>query len=130
MNNEKQPDKTLLFTVLALLAFGLIMIASAGVIYSQTRFGDGYYFFKHQLFYGVLPGFFVLYFFQKIDYRFWKKFAVPFFFGIDYFADVCVCTGGGLKGLWRQSLDSTWTIFISTFRNGEISNHYLFSCLV
>ncbi len=79
MNNEKQPDKTLLFTVLALLAFGLIMIASAGVIYSQTRFGDGYYFFKHQLFYGVLPGFFVLYFFQKIDYRFWKKFAVPFF---------------------------------------------------
>ena len=79
MNNEKQPDKTLLFTVLALLAFGLVMIASAGVIYSQTRFGDGYYFFKHQLFYGVLPGFAVLYFFQKVDYRFWKKFAVPFF---------------------------------------------------
>ncbi len=79
MHNEKQPDKTLLFTVLALLAFGLVMIASAGVIYSQTRFGDGYYFFKHQLFYGVLPGFAVLYFFQKVDYRFWKKFAVPFF---------------------------------------------------
>jgi len=79
MHNEKQPDKTLLFTVLALLAFGLVMISSAGVIYSQTRFGDGYYFFKHQLLYGVFPGFFVLYFFQKIDYRFWKKFAVPFF---------------------------------------------------
>ncbi len=77
--HEKQPDKTLLFTVLALLSFGLVMIASAGVIYSQMRFGDGYYFFKHQLFYGVLPGFAVLYFFQKVDYRFWKKFAVPFF---------------------------------------------------
>jgi len=76
MNNEKQFDKTLFFTVLTLLAFGLVMISSAGVVYSQTRFGDGYYFFKHQLLYGILPGFFVLYLFQKIDYHFWKKFAV------------------------------------------------------
>ncbi|NTV41604.1 MAG: FtsW/RodA/SpoVE family cell cycle protein, partial [Candidatus Moranbacteria bacterium] len=79
MNNEKQFDKVLFFSILLLLAFGLVMISSAGVIYSETRFGDGYYFFKHQLFFGVLPGFAVLYFFQKVDYHFWKKFAVPFF---------------------------------------------------
>lgn len=56
------------------------MISSAGVIYSETRFEDPYYFFKHQLIYGVIPGFLALYAFSKIDYRFWKKIAVPFFF--------------------------------------------------
>jgi cell division protein FtsW len=76
----KLGDKTLVTVIGSLLVFGLIMISSAGVIYSETRFGDPYYFFKHQLLYGVLPGTLVLYVLQKIDYRFWKKFAVPFFF--------------------------------------------------
>lgn len=76
---SNRPDKTLLFTIFALIIFGLIMIASAGVVYSQTRFGDGYYFFKHQLFYGVLPGLFILYLFQKIDYHYWKKVGVLMF---------------------------------------------------
>ncbi len=76
---KNRPDKILLFTVLSLIVFGLIMISSAGIIYSQTRFGDQYYFFKHQLFYGVIPGIIILYLFQKIDYRRWKKMVVPFF---------------------------------------------------
>lgn len=77
---EQSVDKVLLGVVFSLMAFGLIMISSAGIIYSQTRFGDDYWFFKHQLLYGVLPGLIVLYFFQKIDYHLWKKLAVPFFF--------------------------------------------------
>ena len=76
----KLGDRTLLITVSSLLVFGLIMIASAGVIYSETRFADEYYFFKHQLIYGVIPGIFALYFFSKLDYHFWKKVAVPLFF--------------------------------------------------
>lgn len=78
--HSKKIDKTLLTLVLILLAFGLVMIASAGVIYSETRFADAYYFFKHQLFYGVIPGIFVLYMFSRIDYHFWKKISVLFFF--------------------------------------------------
>ena len=78
--HNKDVDKSLLTIVLLLLATGLVMISSAGVIYSQTRFGDDYWFFKHQLFYGVIPGLVMLYFFQKIDYHFWKKMAVPMFF--------------------------------------------------
>lgn len=74
-----QGDKTLLFTVLTLITIGLIMIASAGVVYSQTRFGDQYFFFKRQLFYGVLPGLVVLFLAQRINYRFWKKVGVIFF---------------------------------------------------
>jgi cell division protein FtsW len=76
----KLGDRTLLTIVSILLIFGLIMISSAGVIYSQTRFNDEYYFFKHQLLFGVLPGAIALYFCSKLDYHFWKKIAVPFFF--------------------------------------------------
>lgn len=72
-------DRTLLFTVLTLILFGLVMISSAGIIYAQTRFDDGYYFLKRQLLYGAIPGLFLLYLSQKIDYRYWKKVAFPLF---------------------------------------------------
>lgn len=79
MQKTHQLDKKLLFSILALIIFGLIMIASAGISYSRARFDDPYYFFKHQLFYGVIPGIVALYIMQKIDYTFWKKIALPFF---------------------------------------------------
>lgn len=78
--NKKQFDRTLLTIILALTVFGLIMIASAGVLYSQTRFGDPNYFIKHQFLFGFMPGMLVLYLFSKIDYHFWKKVSVPVFF--------------------------------------------------
>lgn len=78
--HSKDIDKILLSIVLILLVFGLVMIASAGVIYSETRFEDKYYFFKHQLIYGVIPGLAALYFFSRINYSLWKKISVPFFF--------------------------------------------------
>ena len=77
--HSKNIDKTLLTVVIILLVFGLVMIASAGVIYSETRFADAYYFFKHQLLYGVIPGLIALYFFSRIDYHFWRKVSVPLF---------------------------------------------------
>lgn len=79
MQKTNQIDKKLLFTIFTLLIFGLIMIASAGIAYSQTRFGESYYFLKHQFFYGVLPGLLVLWIVQKIDYNFWKKISFPLF---------------------------------------------------
>ena len=79
MNKSQQIDKILLFTVLGLIFFGLVMIASAGIAYSRVRFGDSYYFFKHQLFFGVIPGLIVLYLVQKINYNFWKNISLPLF---------------------------------------------------
>ncbi|NTW27615.1 MAG: putative lipid II flippase FtsW [Candidatus Moranbacteria bacterium] len=90
-------DKTLLSVVFTLLVFGLVMIASAGVIYSQTRFADAYYFFKHQLFFGVFPGIFVLYFLSRIDYHFWKKLAVPIFFASVVFLILVFVPGVGSR---------------------------------
>ena len=77
--NNNKSDQILITTIFALLVFGLVMLSSAGIAISQHRFGDSYYFFKHQLFYGILPGLFLMYVAQKIDYHFWKKFAFPFF---------------------------------------------------
>jgi len=74
----KPLDRSLLITVLILLCIGLLMIASAGVLYGRTRFGDAYYFFKEQLF-GLSVGLILLYVFSCIDYRIWKRFVAPIF---------------------------------------------------
>ncbi len=79
INKDETVDVRLLYALFTLLFFGLIMIASAGISYSHLRFDDPYYFFKHQFFYGVIPGLIVLYIVQKINYNFWKKISLPFF---------------------------------------------------
>lgn len=93
----KLGDKSLLIIVFILLIFGLVMISSAGIIYSETRFGDDYYFFKHQFLYGIIPGIGVLYLTQKIDYHVWKKFAVPIFFVSVIFLVLVFVPGVGSK---------------------------------
>ncbi len=79
MQAEKKINKNLLSAVILLIIFGLTMIASAGIAYSRAHFGDSYYFFKHQLFFGILPGFVAMYIAQKIHYTIWKKMAFLIF---------------------------------------------------
>ena len=64
--------------LLALLGIGLIMIASAGIVYGKVRFGDEYYFLKQQLV-GLSVGLILLFVFQKIHYKVWQRFVVPIF---------------------------------------------------
>ena len=73
-------DSALLFVVFLLLGIGLVMVASAGVAYGNLRFEDGAFFFKRQLI-GVAVGFVAMYVMQNIPYHFWKKIAIPMFFG-------------------------------------------------
>lgn len=75
----KKVDPIVLGVVLLLLVFGLVMISSAGVVVSKHRFNDEYYFLKHQLIVGVIPGVFLLFLVSKIKYTFWKKISLPFF---------------------------------------------------
>lgn len=96
MKNQKF-DKILLIILFILLGFGLIMIASGGIAYSQTRFGDDYFFLKRQIFYGIIPGLFVFYIFQKIDYHYWKKIAIPLFFLSLIFLILVFIPGLGIK---------------------------------
>lgn len=99
---EEQLDKKLLTIILLLSGFGLMMISSASVLYSKTRFDDPNYFLTHQLFYGFLPGLVALYFFSKIDYHIWKKLSVPIFF-ISVLALILVFIPGVGKNIYGAS---------------------------
>lgn len=80
-----------------LLVFGLVMISSAGVVLSKIKFDDQYYFLKHQLFYGIIPGLFLLFVVQRVDYKFWKKMAVPIFVVVLILLIVVLIPGVGMR---------------------------------
>jgi cell division protein FtsW len=55
------------------------MLSSASMVKSQENFGTPYYYLKHQLLYGLLPGLFATWLTYKINYKKWKKFSFLFF---------------------------------------------------
>ncbi len=69
------PDRVLFGTVGILVLFGVLMIASAGIVYSSVRFGDPYFFFKRQLL-GVVLGFAALFVLSRIDYHVYRRWAL------------------------------------------------------
>ena len=69
--------KNLLTLVFILVIFGLIALSSAGIVESQRKFGSSYYYFSHQVLYGLLPGLLLLFIFAKVKYKFWKKISLP-----------------------------------------------------
>ena len=72
-----QPDYFFLAILFALVVFGLAMLASASSALGQLQFNDSYFYLKHQILYGILPGivgFLAGYF---IPYEKWKKAALP-----------------------------------------------------
>lgn len=73
----RSTNKTLISTLFLLIAFGLIMLSSAGVIEGQKKFDSAMYFLKHQFLYGVLPGLLLFFLISKVNYRFWRKAALP-----------------------------------------------------
>ncbi len=62
---------------LGLLFFGLIMLSSASGPIGFERFGDSFYFIKHQLLQGLLPGALAFFIGFTIPYKTWKRYAFP-----------------------------------------------------
>lgn len=79
MIKSYKPDYVLAGVVLLLVFFGLMMVASASVIKGFQEFGDRYYYAKHQLVYGILPGVILFLLASKIYYRRWIKLSLPLF---------------------------------------------------
>lgn len=79
MNNNKPANRPLMISVFALVVFGLIMIFSAGIALSYRIYGEPYYYFTHQLFYGILPGLIIWAVIQHVDYHKWENLAFPLF---------------------------------------------------
>jgi cell division protein FtsW len=68
------PDVILLFSTLALLAIGVVMVYSASAVLAFNEYGDSFYYLKRQIIFAVL-GLFAMYFMMNTDYWVWKKFA-------------------------------------------------------
>lgn len=82
MTGMKRPDLLLLLAILALVAFGLLMVASASSVVGIDVRDDPYFFARHQLFYGVLPGIGALCAMLVIPYRLLRKLVVPLLAGV------------------------------------------------
>ncbi len=76
-SNYHAPDYILIGAFGALILLGLAVLSSAGTAVGFEKFGDSYYFIKHQALYGLLPGILLFIIFSKINYQVWKKFIVP-----------------------------------------------------
>lgn len=69
------PDYVLLGSIGVLLLFGILMLSSASTVIAFQATGDSYYFVKHQLLYGVLPGLLFFLMAIRLPYAIWKRFA-------------------------------------------------------
>lgn len=68
-------DRILIFSIITLLGFGLLMVASTSIVISEHQYGHAFHYFFHQLFYlliGIVTGAFI--FRIKTDY--WKQISL------------------------------------------------------
>ncbi|MFH1286831.1 MAG: putative lipid II flippase FtsW [Candidatus Magasanikbacteria bacterium] len=68
-----QSDKVLLILFGVLVAFGIVMLTSAGSAIGLERFDDSYFFVKRQLLYGLLPGTFIFFLCVRVSLDFVKR---------------------------------------------------------
>lgn len=73
-------DKLFLLIVILLVAFGTIMVFSAGTAYAEKRYGDTFYFVKKQTIW-ILIGFAIMIGASEISVTYYKKYT-PHFYGI------------------------------------------------
>lgn len=72
---KKAPDWPFMIALGLLILFGILILSSASAPNAFERFGDSYYYTKHQVFFGLLPGIAFFIFFSLVDYQKWKKAA-------------------------------------------------------
>lgn len=73
MKSVSHPDYVLIGAVAALLVLGILILSSISAFTSQEKFGNTYYFLKHQLFFGLLPGLFLAFLFFRVPLNWLKK---------------------------------------------------------
>lgn len=72
---EREIDRPLVYSSAVIIVFGLVMLSSASSVIAYNTYHDSYYFFKHQLF-GLLVGLIGAWFFSRVDYHVWRKYAL------------------------------------------------------
>jgi len=72
---EKRIDLFLLTIFIIILLFGILVLASASVPISQAKFGESFYYLRHQMIFGLIPGSIVLFAFYKVNLNLLKKYS-------------------------------------------------------
>jgi len=75
--NEHEADRSLVIIVGIIIVFGLIILSSASSVVAYAKFGNSYYYFKHQLV-GLSLGLAAFWFLSRVDYHRWRKYAFSF----------------------------------------------------
>ncbi len=74
---KRQFDSVFFGLVIGLTIFGLIILTSASGPSGYEEFGDSYYFLKHQLISGIIPGLAVMVAAMFTPYSWYRKIAFP-----------------------------------------------------
>ncbi|MDD5251362.1 MAG: putative peptidoglycan glycosyltransferase FtsW [Patescibacteria group bacterium] len=74
-----QPDYVFMALAAAWLLIGLVVLTSASGPTAIQKFQDAYYYVRHQLLVGILPGLVAFAVTASVDYRTWRRWATPFF---------------------------------------------------
>lgn len=74
---SRKPDYVFLGLLGAIAALGLAVLTSASGPVALQKFDDSYWYLKHQVAFGLVPGVCVFWAMSLIDYRIWRKFALP-----------------------------------------------------
>jgi cell division protein FtsW len=79
MGKTHQPDHQLIVLISLNLIIGLIILTSASSIVGLEKFNDPYFFLKHQIIYGLLPGLILFFLLAKLDYHYYHQLGFIFF---------------------------------------------------
>lgn len=77
MKNHSKAAITFIMATAFLVLLGIAVITNASIPLSQSNHGESFYYFKHQLIYGLGIGLLAFGFFYKIDISILKKFGLP-----------------------------------------------------
>ncbi len=62
-------NRSFLYSLIILVVFGLFVLLSASEPLGYQKFGDVFYFFRHQIIHGLIPGIILFSIFAYLDYR-------------------------------------------------------------
>ncbi|NCN53235.1 FtsW/RodA/SpoVE family cell cycle protein [Candidatus Wolfebacteria bacterium] len=97
------PDYVIISCTFLLVVFGLVMLSSASSDLGQIRFGDSYFYLKHQVLYGLSLGLFLFWLTSNyIYYKYYQTFSVvgliiTFLFLLLVYTPLGVTLGGATR---------------------------------
>jgi cell division protein FtsW len=97
-NSRPQFDRSFFYLIITLVVLGLVFVADISTPQALNYFNDKFYFLKQQLAWAAI-GVIAMVVVSNINYNFWKKVSVPFFFATVLTLVAVLIPGISLKAL-------------------------------